>query len=232
MSQTIDNVGARDREADVFDRIEAFRRRKPRLLDEVVTLAHGAGGKASAALLESVFVPAFAIDPLAALTDAAVLALPSGDRLAFSTDSFVVKPLRFPGGSIGELAVNGTVNDLAVSGARPLALSLSLILEEGLPAEELRAEVDAIARAATAAGEGRSIVALDATAKGGTVSRIVPEAARVTALRTDVDVVVVREGKNFKGRALAIVVGIIGKRMLEKQLSKTVKAIEARNDRG
>ena len=74
--------------------------------------------------------------------------------LALTTDSYVVKPLRFPGGSIGELAVNGTVNDLAVSGARPLALSLSLILEEGLAADELRAEVEAIARAADAAGVG------------------------------------------------------------------------------
>jgi hydrogenase expression/formation protein HypE len=74
-----------------------------------------------------------------------------GTKLAMTTDSFVVKPIRFPGGSIGELAVNGTVNDLAVSGARPLALSLSLILEEGLDAESLRAEVAAIAAAATAA---------------------------------------------------------------------------------
>src|SRR5204862_322733 len=74
------------------------------------------------------------------------------DGLALTTDSFVVKPLRFPGGSIGELAVNGTVNDLAVAGARPLALTLSLVLEEGLPAEDLRAEVDAIAAAAAVAG--------------------------------------------------------------------------------
>ena len=75
-----------------------------------------------------------------------------GTRLAMTTDSFVVTPIRFPGGSIGELAVNGTVNDLAVSGARPLALSLALVLEEGLPADELRAEVEAAARAAEAAG--------------------------------------------------------------------------------
>src|SRR5439155_1764117 len=85
---------------------------------------------------------------LAALADAGAV---DGD-LALSTDSFVVKPLRFPGGSIGELAVNGTVNDLAVAGARALALSVALILEEGLPAEVLRAEVEAIAAAAAAAG--------------------------------------------------------------------------------
>ena len=75
-----------------------------------------------------------------------------GVGLAFTTDSYVVKPLRFPGGSIGELAVNGTVNDLAVAGARPLALSLSLVLEEGLAADDLRAEVEAIAEAARVAG--------------------------------------------------------------------------------
>ena len=100
----------------MFERIEAFRRRKPRLLDDVVTLAHGAGGKASAALLDAVFLPAFANDALAAQTDAAVLDLPSGDRLAFSTDSYVVHPLRFPAASVGHLAVHGTVNDLADDG--------------------------------------------------------------------------------------------------------------------
>ena len=102
-------------------------------------------------LIEGLFVPAFGSGVLEEMADAGAVAL--GDvELVMTTDSYVVKPLRFPGGSIGELAVNGTVNDLAVSGARPLALSLSLILEEGLPAEELRAEVDAIAAAARAAG--------------------------------------------------------------------------------
>ena len=96
------------------------------------------------ALIEGLLAPAFGIDELA---DAATV----GD-IALTTDSFVVKPLRFPGGSIGELAVNGTVNDLAVAGAQPLALSLSLILEEGLEADVLRAEVEAIAAAASAAG--------------------------------------------------------------------------------
>ena len=129
-------AGRGGREAAVFERIEAFRRRRPRLLDEVVTLAHGAGGKASAALLDAVFLPAFANEALAAQTDAAVLTLPSGDRLAFSTDSFVVKPLRFPGGSAGHLAVHGTVNDLAMMGARPLALSAAFVLEEGFPIDD------------------------------------------------------------------------------------------------
>jgi hydrogenase expression/formation protein HypE len=114
-------------------------------------MSHGAGGKATQTLIEGLFVPALGGDALGELGDAAFVAV-DGVELAFTTDSYVVKPLRFPGGSIGELAVNGTVNDLAVSGARPLALSLSLILEEGLSADALRAEVAAIAEAAREAG--------------------------------------------------------------------------------
>jgi hydrogenase expression/formation protein HypE len=140
------------REAAVFARIEAFRRRRPRLRDDVVTLAHGAGGKASAALLAAVFLPAFADDDAAPQTDAAVVSLPSGERLAFSTDSYVVKPLRFPGGSVGHLAVHGTVNDLAMMGARPLALSAAFVLEEGFPIATLRQVVADMAEAAAASG--------------------------------------------------------------------------------
>ena len=114
-------------------------------------MSHGAGGKATQTLIEGLFVPAFASASLEALADAGSVEV-GGEQLAMTTDSFVVKPIRFPGGSIGELAVNGTVNDLAVAGARPLALSLSLILEEGLDAGVLRAEVEAIAGAARAAG--------------------------------------------------------------------------------
>ncbi len=124
--------------------IERVRAKPLRFRDERVTMAHGAGGKATQALVEGLLAPAFGLTELA---DAAAV-----DGLALTTDSFVVKPIRFPGGSIGELAVNGTVNDLAVAGARPLALTLSLVLEEGLGADELRAEVEAIAGAAAAAG--------------------------------------------------------------------------------
>lgn len=141
------------REAEVFERIEAFRRRAPRLRDEYITMAHGAGGKASAALLEAVFLPAFHGEGAPrSLTDAAVLAPTGGDRLAFTTDSYVVKPLRFPGGSIGDLAVHGTVNDLAMMGARPLALSVAFVLEEGLAVEVLRDVVADLAAAAARAG--------------------------------------------------------------------------------
>ena len=96
-----------------------------------INMAHGAGGKATQTLIEGLFVPAFESAELAELGDAGRVEV-DGTELAMTTDSYVVKPLRFPGGSIGELAVNGTVNDLAVSGARPLALTLSLVLEEGL----------------------------------------------------------------------------------------------------
>jgi hydrogenase expression/formation protein HypE len=146
-------VSAVDREERILAIIETARAKRPRFKDQQVTLAHGAGGKATRTLIEGLFVPAFAPPEggsLAALADAGAVAL-NGTRLAMTTDSFVVKPLRFPGGSIGELAVNGTVNDLAVAGARPLALTVSLILEEGLAAETLRAEVEAIAQAARAA---------------------------------------------------------------------------------
>src|SRR3954465_14167992 len=121
-------------------------------------MAHGAGGKATASLIEGVLVPAFASEALDELADAGAVQIEAA-QLGMTTHSFVAQPIRFPGGSIGELAVNGTVNDLAVAGARPIALSLALILEEGLPADELRAEVEAIAAAAEAAGV--SIVAGD-----------------------------------------------------------------------
>jgi hydrogenase expression/formation protein HypE len=137
-------VSAGAREQQALDLVERVRARPPRFRDAQVTMAHGAGGKASLTLIEGLIAPALGLTDL---DDAARV-----DGLAFTTDSFVVKPIRFPGGSIGELAVNGTVNDLAVSGARPLALTLSLVLEEGLGADELRAEIDAIAEAARRAG--------------------------------------------------------------------------------
>jgi hydrogenase expression/formation protein HypE len=139
-----------DREQRILGIIETARAKRPRFRDEQVTMAHGAGGKATQTLIEGLFLPAFGGEALAAMGDAGLLSV-GGSDLALTTDSFVVKPIRFPGGSIGELAVNGTVNDLAVTGARPRALSLSLVLEEGLAADELRAEVDAIAAAAATA---------------------------------------------------------------------------------
>ena len=140
------------REEIVLERIEAFRRRRPRLKDEFVNSAHGAGGKASAALIDAVFLEAFRNETLEAMTDGAVLELPSGDRVAFSTDSFVVKPRHFPGGSIGHLAVHGTVNDLAMMGATPKWLSAAFVLEDGFPIGELQGIVADMHEAALHAG--------------------------------------------------------------------------------
>jgi hydrogenase expression/formation protein HypE len=122
-----------------------------RFADAQIEMAHGAGGKASRRLVEGLFVPLLANPILETLSDSAVSNL-NGTRLATTADAYVVKPLRFPGGSIGELAVNGTVNDLAVSGARPLGLMAAFILEAGLAGETLRAEVEAMAQAARRAG--------------------------------------------------------------------------------
>jgi hydrogenase expression/formation protein HypE len=140
-----------DREQRVLAIIDTARAKPARFRDERITMAHGAGGKATRALVEGLLVPAFASEALGALGDAAAIEI-AGAPLAFTTDAFVVRPIVFPGGCIGTLAVNGTVNDLAVSGARPLALGLSLVLEEGLGADALRAQVEAIAATADAAG--------------------------------------------------------------------------------
>lgn len=119
-------------------------------LDQIV-LAHGGGGELMAGLIRDRFLPALHNEHLAPLTDGAVLPRPDSD-LVFTTDSYVVTPLEFPGGDIGRLAVAGTINDLAVMGATPLALSLGLILEEGLPLAVLDRILDSIAVAAREAG--------------------------------------------------------------------------------
>jgi hydrogenase expression/formation protein HypE len=116
-----------------------------------VLLGHGSGGRLSAELLKRVFLPAFGNPVLSCLNDQALVGV-DGVRLAFTTDSFVVKPLFFPGGDIGTLAVNGTINDLAVGGAEPVCLSAAFILEEGLPMATLERVVASLSRAAQEAG--------------------------------------------------------------------------------
>lgn len=123
----------------------------PLLHHDHIVLGHGSGGKLSAELLERVFLPAFSNPLLDKLDDQALLQI-NGSRLAFTTDAFVVTPLFFPGGDIGRLAINGTVNDLAMSGARPLYLAAAFILEEGLPTDELRRIVQSMSEAARDAG--------------------------------------------------------------------------------
>jgi hydrogenase expression/formation protein HypE len=131
----------------VESRIEQRRRARPRFTDDRITLAHGAGGKASRALVEGLVVPILGGPTLAQLGDAAVLGTVT-ESLAFTTDSFVVRPIDFAGGCIGSLAINGTVNDLAVSGARPWVVSVALVLEEGLEGEVLAAQLVAMSAAA------------------------------------------------------------------------------------
>ena len=116
-----------------------------------VVLAHGGGGRMTQQLIENVFMPAFGNDFLGARHDGAALDINAG-KIAFTTDSYVIQPLFFPGGNIGELAVNGTVNDLAMCGAKPLYLSAGFIIEEGLPMETLRRVAQSMKNAAEAAG--------------------------------------------------------------------------------
>lgn len=128
--------------------IRVFRTDKD--MDEIITLDYGSGGKKTSRLIENIIVPALDNSALSELGDGAVL--PGADRLVFSTDSFVVDPISFPGGSIGKLSVCGTVNDIAVCGGEAKYLSCAFIIEEGFPAEELKSVVADISAAARLAG--------------------------------------------------------------------------------
>ncbi len=180
------------RENLVLQKIEKFRKRRPRLIDDVITLSHGAGGKSSAALVDSVFLEAFRNPELEQLGDGAVLALPSGERLAFSTDSFVVSPRRFPGGSIGMLAVHGTVNDLAVSGAKPRWLSAAFVIAEGFEIAELR---EIVADMATAAREAGVILVTGDT-------KVVPKGAADGLYITTAGIGVIPEGRTLSAASV------------------------------
>jgi hydrogenase expression/formation protein HypE len=139
------------REELVLSRIDRARRARPRVREERITMSHGAGGKATQTLIEAIFLDAFRNPLLEPLEDAARIHL-NGVRVALTTDSYVVSPLFFPGGDIGDLAVNGTVNDLAVSGAAPLYLSAGFILEEGFPVADLTRITGSMRAAADRAG--------------------------------------------------------------------------------
>ena len=136
--------------------LEEMQRGRGKVRDATITMAHGSGGKAMRDLIQDVILGAFNNPLLAPLEDQAVVNLSEltrhGDRLAFTTDTYVVHPLFFPGGNIGTLAINGTVNDLAMSGARPLYLSCGLVLEEGLPVDTLRRVTMSMREAADAVG--------------------------------------------------------------------------------
>ncbi len=140
----------------LFQNIGKNRDRTTKVRDKYITLAHGSGGKAMRDLINDIFISTFDNPLLNSLEDQATINFASliqhGNKLAFTTDSYVVDPLFFPGSDIGELAINGTINDLAVSGAKPLYLTCSVILEEGLPVEILRRVVKSMQTAATKAG--------------------------------------------------------------------------------
>lgn len=146
--------GIETAEAKVLSRAERLRRMQPRLRGDLITMAHGSGGQATHTLIEALFLEAFRNPLLEMLDDQAVFSIDgsAGPRIAFTTDSFVVNPIFFPGGDIGRLAVNGTINDLAMSGAEPLYLSAGFILEEGFPVDDLRRIVGSMAGACTEAG--------------------------------------------------------------------------------
>lgn len=150
------NFSESSRENLFFQKMEKVRNRSGKVRDTVINLAHGSGGKAMSDLINDVFVSRFNNEFLSPLEDQAIFPLEIlqswGNKLAFTTDSYVVTPLFFPGSNIGELAVNGTVNDLAVSGAKPLFLSCSVILEEGFSVETLRTIIESMKCAADLAG--------------------------------------------------------------------------------
>lgn len=212
-------------ESQVNDRIARVRARRPRFTDEVITLVHGAGGKASAALVDAVFLEGFGGDELAQLGDAGVVALAgigASGRVALSTDSYVVNPISFPGGSIGELAVNGTVNDLAVSGAVPQVLSAAFVLEEGLRVEVLRREVAAMREAANAAGV--RIVTGD--------TKVVPRGAADQLYITTAGVGVVPDGRDLGAHQVQrgdklLLSGAIGDHGMAVMLARGDLAIDA-----
>ncbi len=139
----------------ILQKLEQARRHHSQVRDSNITLAHGSGGKAMRDLIEDIFVGSFDNPMLSELEDQARISLASlitfGDRLAFTTDSYIIDPIFFPGGNIGNLAVNGTVNDLAVSGAKPLYLSCAMIIEEGLPVKTLRQVAQSMKTAADVA---------------------------------------------------------------------------------
>lgn len=189
-------------------------------MDEFVTLAHGAGGTQTAALIHQVFQSHFA-NPDFTPDDAAVLTPPAG-KMAFTTDGFIVSPYKFNGGNIGKLAICGTVNDLACMGAKPMYLTCSFVIEEGFPMKEL--EEIAAAMAKTAAEVGVHIVAGDTKVAGkGQVDKIFITTSGVGELLPGVNT----SGKNAKPGDAIIVTGDIGRHGCTILLARNDFAIDA-----
>ncbi|HET6862335.1 MAG TPA: hydrogenase expression/formation protein HypE [Pyrinomonadaceae bacterium] len=178
----------------LFQRVERARRRKHKFTDTHITLAHGSGGRAMHELIEGLFLEYLRNPLLDKLEDQAVLTPESfsngtstaGRRLAFTTDSYVVSPIFFPGGDIGKLAINGTVNDLAMSAARPVHLSAGFILEEGFPVEELRRILASLRDAAAEANVAIVTGDTKVVQKGG-ADKIFINTAGIGVIDTDVE---------------------------------------------
>jgi len=193
----------------LFQKLEQARRRRGKVRDHAIALAHGSGGKAMRDLIDDIFVSNFDNPILSQLEDQATFSLASlmaqGDRLAFTTDSYVVDPLFFPGSDIGALAVNGTVNDLAVSGAKPLYLSCSVILEEGLPVETLRRVAQRMKAAAASAGV--QIVTGDTkVVSRGAADQLFINTAGIGVIREGVSV----SAQNLQPGDVVIINGLLG----------------------
>jgi hydrogenase expression/formation protein HypE len=183
----------------LFERVERARRRKRKLKDTHITLAHGSGGRAMRELIEGVFLEYFRNPLLEQLEDQAVFEIgrtnaAGNTRMAFTTDSYVVDPIFFPGGDIGHLAVNGTVNDLAMSGARPLYLSAGFIIEEGFPIDDLKRILESM-RAATQEAEIEIVTGDTKIVQKGSADKIfintsgigiIESGARISAARAQV----------------------------------------------
>ncbi len=176
-----------DEALDKIEKVRQIRRGKFYLRGDTITMSHGSGGKASHNLIEGIMGAAFSNPILDRMDDAAVLPLAgTSNRLAFTTDSYVVSPIFFPGGDIGKLAVHGTINDLATSGAEPLALSVAFILEEGLPIADLQQIVASMQSAAAQAGV--PIVTGDTkVVNRGSVDKLFINTTGVGIIRSDVN---------------------------------------------
>jgi hydrogenase expression/formation protein HypE len=212
-----------DEALEKIEKVRQVRQGKFYLRDETITISHGSGGKATHNLISGIMATAFSNPILDRMDDSAVLPIAGTDvRLAFTTDSYVISPIFFPGGDIGQLAVHGTVNDLAVSGAEPLWLSVSLILEEGLTIEELKRIIFSMQAAAEAAGV--QIVTGDTkVVNRGQADRIFINTAGVGVFRRPVDI----SALNARPGDKVLVSGPIGDHGIAVMLAREALEIEA-----
>jgi len=208
---------------DRIDKARVARASRSVLRDDHITLSHGSGGKATHTLIDALFVPAFGDPATDGFADSAVFSSngSTSPRLAFTTDSYVVSPLFFPGGDIGTLAINGTINDLAMAGARPLCLSLGLILEEGLEMDVLKRVVASLAQAAAAAGV-RIVTGDTKVVPRGKADRLFINTSGVGVLRTGCDM----SAESIRPGDVVIVSGDMGDHGMAVMLAREALELE------